>query len=173
MPFQKSERDLIDRGNKSPSPLGTTTFVGLRALDPVIQYAILSGMYGSGLITTLGSSVLSQGASSNTGTILDSLQLSPYRLALVGMSAAAFVKQAYWQLFLSGESLAPSLATLVSFFNTLHSSVNSLLFLATATSAAKYVGEGPESSNFPGTPLAVGQFIPSTSRFHVYHCEAS
>ncbi|OTA59078.1 hypothetical protein K449DRAFT_466793 [Hypoxylon sp. EC38] len=36
--------DLIKRGEKKPTPLGTATFIGLRTLDLPLQHALLSGL---------------------------------------------------------------------------------------------------------------------------------
>ena len=151
-----SEKDLITRGDKTPTPYGTAAWVGLRGLDTFIQYGILSGAVGQGLISILGSSPRVQGPAAETGTPLDALNLSPYRLALLGMSIGSFVKHSFWRLYCAGEPLPVSAAALVAFFNTLFNSANSFLFVTAATSAAKHIGEGPESIHFPGTPLLVG-----------------
>lgn len=148
--------DLINRGDRTPTPLGTATFIGLRGFDMFIQYGILSGAVGAGLLNSLGVSTLTQGPTAETGTPLDRLNLSPYRLALLSMSVGSFVKQAFWRVFLAGEPLSSSSAAIVSFFNTLHNAVNSFVFISSAASAAKYIGEGPESSKFPGIPLLLG-----------------
>ena len=155
----ENPKDLIERGDRTPTPLGTATWVGLRGLDPFLQYGFLSGRIGTGLITAIGSSVLTQGLSSRTGTILDSLELSPYRLALLGMSTGAFVKHAFWRLFTSQEVFPPHVAAIVSAFNSGFDSINSLLFICAATSPARYSGESSISSNFPGTPLILGSSL--------------
>ena len=152
-------RDLIDRADKTPTPFGTATFIGLRGLDVFMQYGILGAGLGSGILSRLGLPILSQGPAAQTGTFFDGLNLSPYRLALVGMSAGSFIKQAFWRILCAGEPMSPSVASLISFFNTICNSANSFLFICASTSAAKYVGEGPESSKFPAAPLIVGSSL--------------
>jgi protein-S-isoprenylcysteine O-methyltransferase Ste14 len=62
--------------------------------------------------------------------------LTPTGLILVLMSAGSAAKQIYWVLFIRQESFPASAASAVSVYNTLVNSVNSLLFLALATSSA-------------------------------------
>ncbi|KAL9060911.1 MAG: hypothetical protein Q9162_000355 [Coniocarpon cinnabarinum] len=160
MSGKKQEGDLIPRGDKRPSPAGTATLLGLRGADPFLQYGILSGAgAATSLITTLGSSVLLQGPAASTGTFLDALNLSPYRLALLGMSGTSFLRHAYWKLFTCQEYFPASAAALVGAFNSVWNSINSLLFICSATSAAKYIGESPRSRDFPGAPLVVGSTV--------------
>ena len=160
MADKKKHLNLIDRSDKTPNPGGTATLLGLRAVDPLIQYGILSNSaVAAGLLTSLGTSALSQGAVSNTGTLLDTLNLSPYRLALLGMAAGSFVKQAFWRLALAGEQMPPAAAALVAALNTVFNGANSLLFICAATSPARLSGESSRSYHFPGLPLVVGSSL--------------
>lgn len=47
--------DYTTRGRKDAHPLGTATFVGLRALDPFVQHSILCHGTGRALIESFGS----------------------------------------------------------------------------------------------------------------------
>jgi len=149
--------DYIDRGKHGHSPLGSTVFVGLRALDPFLQHSLLTGQLGAQLLSTLGTSVMAMGPASNTGyAMIDALKLSPYRLILLGMSTGAAVKQIFWQMAVSREAMPPQSAVGISLFNTIVNSLNSLVFVASATSAAYGRGEGPSWDGWPGAPLRVG-----------------
>ncbi|PNS16517.1 hypothetical protein CAC42_251 [Sphaceloma murrayae] len=145
-----AKSELIARGDKGPSPLGTGLFIGLRSADVLLQYAILRHDWGSRLINLLGSSTLSHGPPSATSTPLDLLGLSPYRLILLSMAAGSAIKQNFWLLALSYEKMAPGSSVAVSAFNTFVNSVNDLLFVCSATSASV------NGEHFPQTPLLMG-----------------
>ncbi|KAJ9629793.1 hypothetical protein H2203_002174 [Taxawa tesnikishii (nom. ined.)] len=152
MPYDDTARkyDNIRRGVKEPSPLGTGLFLGLRSLDPFFQYAILAQGVGSALIRKLGGQTLAHGPPLLTGTFIDRLDLSPYRLILLAMAAGSAVKQNYWLVGISHETFPPSAALMVSAFNTAFNSMNSLLFVCQATSASV------NGEHFPQIPLLVG-----------------
>ncbi|KAF2841185.1 hypothetical protein M501DRAFT_929268 [Patellaria atrata CBS 101060] len=149
--------DLISRGIKKPSPLGTLAFVGLRSLDPFLQYGILARGIGSSLILRLGLKTLPPGLPTNTGTFLDSLGLSPYRAILLGMAIGSAVKQCYWLIFVSQEEFKPSAAIPVAVYNTVFNSLCDLLFTCTATS-----GSLSSNSIFPQAPLIIGTTLYAT-----------
>lgn len=149
--------DLINRGEKKAAFWGTTTFVGLRVIDPFIQHSILARGSGTALIEALGSATIAMGPTSNTGSaFIDNLGLSPYRLILFGMTTAASVKQILWKLFIGEEYMSPGASALVGVYNTLFNAANNLLFICRATSAGYGRGEGPNWEGWPGKPLAVG-----------------
>ncbi|QDS68584.1 hypothetical protein FKW77_000652 [Venturia effusa] len=143
--------DLINRGVKRPTPLGTTLFVGLRALDPLLQYGILAHGVGSTLLAKLGIEQLPAGVATNTGTFIDKLGLSPYRLIILAMAAGSSIKQIYWILGTSEEEFPPGAALSVVAYNTIFNSVNSLAFTTAVASASL-----SSSETFPQTPLLVG-----------------
>lgn len=145
--------NIIKRGVKEPSPLGTGLFVGLRSLDPFLQYGILAKGVGTGLIEKLGLDVLPQGPPVITNTFIDSLGLSPYRLILLAMATGSAIKQNYWLLAISHEAFPASAAASVSAFNTLFNSLNSFFFICSATSASV------NGEYFPQTPLLVGSAL--------------
>lgn len=143
--------DLIARGIKEPSPLGTATFVGLRILDPILQYNILAKGWGSTALHRLGLETLPAGLPTHTGTPIDGLGLSPYRLILLGMAAGTSAKQAWWLCGTSEERFGVGTALAVGAYNTAANALNGLLFTTTAFSASLAGGE-----TFPQPPLVVG-----------------
>lgn len=153
-PEHRKHVDIIQRGIKEPSPLGTTIFVGLRSLDPLLQYGILARGWGSSFLHKIGLSTLPAGLPTNTGTIIDKLGLSPYRLILLAMATGSSLKQIYWLVGLSEERFDPGAALTVVGFNTGANSLNNLLFTTTAFSASLSGNE-----TFPQTPLIVGSIL--------------
>lgn len=122
------QNEFLRRGCYASNPLGTATFIGLRSLDPYLQYQILT--HGSAIVPKLGPTALpSLGASS-----LANLPL-PSRF-LVAMSAGSTIKQVFWLLYLSKEEFVPPTAIAVSIYNSLVNSVMSLLLVTAASSAA-------------------------------------
>lgn len=144
---------LILRGIKQSSPLGTGLFLGLRSLDPVLQYGLLARGIAANAIHKLGGKTLAQGPPVVTNTFLDRLALSPYRLILLGMAAGSAIKQNYWLVGICQEEFPPLSAIEVSVFNTVFNSVNSLLFTCSMTSASV------NGEHFPQTPLLVGSAL--------------
>lgn len=131
--------DHIHRGIKQPSPVGTTTFVGLRALDPLLQYHILAHGLGTGFLARLGLSTvhLSTAVITRTGIkLIDQLGLPLERLLLLGMAVGSAAKHIFWVTYLSEEEFPVGLAVPVSAYNTFCNTLNSLLLLIAATSAA-------------------------------------
>lgn len=150
--IQSSSRDLINRGRKNPTPLGTAIFVGLRSLDPFLQYQILKHGLGTSIITRLGGTLLPIDVPTATGLYpIDALGLSPYRLILLAMAAGSSIKQIYWLVGTSQEEFPPGPAVAVSVYNTLFNSIASLLFTCAATSGSTF-GYG----KFPQLPLIIG-----------------
>lgn len=140
---KKSVADLINRGVKKPNLPGTLTFVGLRSLDPLLQYQLLAGGWGTALLSKLGVAALPLASASPsafaTGIALVDKAVSATglplpSLVLLGMSVGSAAKQIYWLTRLSFEEFPPSAAVPVSFYNSLVNSVNSLLLLAASTS---------------------------------------
>lgn len=154
-----ADEKRIERGDKSRNFPGTLSFVGLRALDPFLQYAILSPANGlaNGLIITLGGSILAQGPASNTGVkTVDWFGLSPYRLIILSMATGSSIKHIIWKAVIGEENMSPKFAGFVGAFNTFFNTMNSLFFINRATSAAEGRGEGPYWPGWPGARLAIG-----------------
>ena len=150
----KKHDNVVTRGDYQSSPLGTGVFVGLRAADPLLQYAILSQNLGASLFHRLGTSALPPGPPLTTGVeLLDRWSLSPYRMVLLAMSVGSTLKQDYWILSLSNEAMPPASATIISVFNSLINSLNSLFFISAKTSASA------NGEHFPQTPLLVGSAL--------------
>jgi protein-S-isoprenylcysteine O-methyltransferase Ste14 len=152
--IEKHPGDLIHRGVKKSNRLGTGLFVGLRALDPFFQYGLLSHSIGSTLLAKVGIQQLPMGLGTNTGTLIDRLGLSPYRLILLGMATGSAMKQIYWILFTGEEEFPPSASIKVSVFNTIGNAINTILFGWAVTSASLSSNE-----TFPQTPLIVGSLL--------------
>ncbi|CAI0646581.1 hypothetical protein COL154_003388 [Colletotrichum chrysophilum] len=171
--------DLIQRGVKRTSVPGILTFVGLRGLDPILQYKLIAGGWGASLLSKLGLNVvLPLTAASNTGiALIDNLNLPLPHLILLGMSVGSFAKQAYWVVSVCAEEFGPSAAVPVSIYNTLVNSANSLLFLAASTSVLA------SPLYFPGTSLpyqavlgsalfGIGMFLETASEEQRKHFKA-
>ncbi|KAJ4409489.1 hypothetical protein N0V82_009450 [Gnomoniopsis sp. IMI 355080] len=166
MPSHKSNGDIIARGVKQSNVVGTTTFIGLRALDPVLQYEILCHGLGSSFLAKLGLSTVPLSAAVVTRTgikLIDQLGLPLERLLLLGMAVGSAAKQIFWLTCTSEEEYPVKSSVLVSAYNTLCNSVNSLLFLTAATSAARWTK--PFTVSVPGTrsrlslPVALGAIL--------------
>lgn len=161
-PYNKN-KDLIRRGVKQPSPLGTASFVGLRALDPLLQYQILAHGLGTGFLARLGLSTvhLSTAVITRTGIkLIDQLGLPLERLVLLGMAVGSAAKQIFWLTYLSQEEFPVKSAVIVSVYNTFCNSFNSLLLLTAATSAAlwtkPFTVPVPGSSSRLSLPVVLG-----------------
>ena len=94
------------------------------------------------------------GLPTNTGTIIDKLGLSPYRLILLAMATGTSLKHIYWLVGLSEERLDSGVAVGVSAYNSMFNSLNDLLFTTSAFSASL-----SGSETFPQTPLIVGSIM--------------
>lgn len=165
-------KDLIARGVKRPSPLGTAAFISLRALDPLVQYQLLARGLGARVLARLGLATLPPGPDAallRTGVPrLDRLGLSHERLLLLGMAAGAAAKHIFWRAYVAEEQFPARAAVAVAGVTTLLNGLNSLLLLAAATSAAA-VGRGaPRGGAVSGAreraprvalPVAVGALL--------------
>ncbi|KAM7216260.1 hypothetical protein V8F06_008379 [Rhypophila decipiens] len=153
-------KDLITRGVYKSNPLGTSTFVGLRALDPLLQFGLLGGSglsWGESILSRLGipaipfidhaltitpdidisSTILFPSSPSLSPTSLGGLLGLPTpRLIIFLMATGSSLKQIFWLLYTSREEFTPSAAITVSVYNTLVNSLASLLLIAIPTSAS-------------------------------------
>ncbi|KAI0387720.1 hypothetical protein F5Y04DRAFT_10281 [Hypomontagnella monticulosa] len=133
--------DLINRGAREPTPWGTLTFVGLRAADVPLQHALHSGL-GASLLANLGlaaSSTLPAASAALLHTGLPALDTlgHPTSALLVLMAVGSAAKQIYWQTYLSFESFPVVPAAAVAAYNTVMNGLNSLLFLALASTSLR------------------------------------
>ncbi|KAF2468017.1 uncharacterized protein BDR25DRAFT_61103 [Lindgomyces ingoldianus] len=146
-------RDLISRGDYTPTPVGKAVFVITRALDPFLQYSILAHGTGTIFLHRLGLRTLHPGLPAPIGVrVIDNLGLSPYRLILLGMAVGSTVKHSLWVTALSGDPLEIKNALIVGALNTIFNSINSYAFLLSAMSAST-------ESTFLQAPLIVGSAL--------------
>ncbi|ORY67206.1 uncharacterized protein BCR38DRAFT_337999 [Pseudomassariella vexata] len=155
--------DLINRGSKKPSPFGTATFIGLRALDIPWQYHLLHNGAAERGLSVVGLPALNYGAAATTGVaLLDKLELSLPRLLLLAMATGSTLKQILWLTVLSQEEFPFSAAVVVGGFNTVFNTVNTLLFTCAYTSSSF---SGPKVSLFGTTlppPVVLGTLAYAT-----------
>jgi protein-S-isoprenylcysteine O-methyltransferase Ste14 len=121
-------KELMSRV-KRPSPLGTSLFIGLRSLDPFLQYGIL----GSGLAAPILNALNVSTVHSSSPLVALELPLKP--LIVLAMAAGTTIKQVYWVAYLSNEEMPTGNSIIISIFNTVFNSANSILSL---TAAAKF-----------------------------------
>ena len=115
-------RDYASR-TKAASPLGTTIFVGIRLMGPVLAYAILARGLGSGMMNALGLQAVSYGAS---GNILG-LAFSQWMVFL--MASGSCFKHIYWILAVSEQEILPGTGIFFGALEVTIDALNSLLFM--------------------------------------------
>ncbi|KAK8153919.1 hypothetical protein IWX90DRAFT_475947 [Phyllosticta citrichinensis] len=155
--------DMIERGRKHPTPLGGSIFIGLRSIEPALQYAILARGVGSAVLQTLHMDALpatTAGLAATTMGVaaIDALGLSPAALILLAMSVGAAAKQAYWRAALTAEEMPPKTAVELSLFNAVSNAVNTLAFCSAGFSSLRYGPlplPGGIASSLPA-PVVVG-----------------
>ncbi|OJD32980.1 uncharacterized protein BKCO1_3400057 [Diplodia corticola] len=149
--FKDRNMDLISRGSYKSTPGGTAIFIGLRALDPLLQYAILAHGLGSNLLDAVGLGARPPPILSlRTGVhLIDVLDLSAPRLALLSMAVGSSLKQIHWLTFLSREEFPAKAALTVGIFNTVVNSINTLAFCSSLLSTANPPHDISESSLAP------------------------
>ncbi|KAK0659482.1 hypothetical protein QBC41DRAFT_307912 [Cercophora samala] len=122
-----SPRDMIPRGNYTPNPAGTLTFIGLRAIEPLLQSYLLSPHSPLlKLLPKLGVAVINPAL----------LGPTPTGEILSWMARLSRLKQAYWAGFIAREPMTPRMAVLVALLEAAANAVNSLLYLLPRTSTA-------------------------------------
>jgi protein-S-isoprenylcysteine O-methyltransferase Ste14 len=150
---ESKSKDLIARGDYTPTPAGKATFFFLRGIEPFLQYSILAHGLGTSLIHRVGLRTLPPGLPAHTGiSLIDGLGLSPYRLILLGMAVGAAVKQNIWLVALSGEPMPVNGAIAVGMFNAVFNTLSTFAFLLTATSASI-------ETDFPQPSLLIGSSL--------------
>lgn len=131
--------DVINRYDKRPSPIGRTLFTLFRALDPVVQYSILSSSF-----PILGLRRLPPGPPLSSPYALG---LSPHRLLLLLMATGSSVKQIMWLHFIDEKRMAPSGALITGgwniFVNSLNTVLSTLPLLSTAGSPSEALSPIP------------------------------
>lgn len=114
---------------KGTSPGGSLVFTLLRLCDIPWQYNLLNGI-GTSLIRYLGGTAIVASSAPAAGL----LGLSPYHTLLVALSASAAARHVYWKLSIADYVFPASIAVVVSSYNTILNTANSLLALWTVTS---------------------------------------
>lgn len=144
------QKDFIRRGSYASNPLGTATFVGLRSLDPYLQYQILT--HGSAIVSKLGLAAVPSLSASSLANLPVASRL------LLAMSTGSAIKQIFWLLNLSREEFVPATAISVSIYNSLVNSIMSLLLVTTASSAtlSTPLVRIPGTAQSVSLPIAVG-----------------
>lgn len=147
-PKSKKQFDLISRGRKNPTPLGTATFIGLRLLDLPWQYHLLHDGAAERFLSFLSLPLLTGSGQAAAATLTTKavgwfapLDLPLPRIIILAMATGSTAKQILWATYLSQEEFPPGAATAVSFYNTLVNSVNSILFVCAATTS--WMSYGP------------------------------
>lgn len=113
---------------KGKSPLGTSTMVALRTLDVFLQYGIIAHGLADPLLALLGvNNVVSDAPAVALGLPLKSL-------LVLAMAAGSALKHDYWAVFVAKEQMPVGTAVLVSLFNTVFNSLNSIFALTAAAS---------------------------------------
>lgn len=132
--MSKRRGDLAERGVQGSSPLGTSTFVGLRAIEPLFQrWLLLTSPLTTTILPTLGfhgpfpPPPANHLTSTNLVTTLG-LDLTPFQTLIFLMSVVAAAKQIFWILTTSKEKMSAPSAVIISIFNTANNMVNTLLF---------------------------------------------
>lgn len=132
----RSNHGIFSREDKSSTPLGTSVFIGLRLVDPLVQYGFLARGWGDPLIRLLGGKPLPL---EGTTTVLG---LPYWRLSLFIMAIATSAKTIFYLVHISKQAMPVRGALFVGILRLVSNSVNTLLFCTTATSAAaRYVGD--------------------------------
>lgn len=125
----KKLQDNVSRV-KASSPLGRSTFIGLRSLDGFWQHALIYRGWGVQLINRLGGTVGSTKSVFNAANG----ELSLYHQLIVAMAFGSGIKQTIHMSYISEQELSAGSGIAISFFNTLFNSVNTLLALWSVTS---------------------------------------
>jgi Protein of unknown function (DUF1295) len=121
-----TKRDNVSR-IKRPSPLGTSVFIGLRSLDIFLQYGILAKGLADPLLNALHVSKVDSPA------VILGLPLKS--LVILLMAVGSSVKQNYALAFLCEQEMPIGSAIMVSVFNTVFNSANSIISLTAAANA--------------------------------------
>lgn len=130
MSKQEGARDMVrGRGERGPSPIGTTIFVGLRALDGfVLQRALQVWDPMPALVSRLGFATPPPPPSGGATLASSDHDLTPFQAVIWAMSIGSAVKQIIWILAVSKEPMYADGAVIISLFNTVVNSFNTLAF---------------------------------------------
>ncbi|KAI9767950.1 MAG: hypothetical protein M1839_004302 [Geoglossum umbratile] len=145
---------------KGPSPFGTALFTGLRLLDPLLQYAIMTRGLGSSLIRLCGAGTVPLAATTNV------LGLAPYQTVMLSLAAGSTISETFWLLYISEQEMPAEQAVFIAAFNTAANSLSTLLSMCTVTSVMNQYGDWKSLLHCPpvvfGTALYVGGVLLQT-----------
>ncbi|KAG7096277.1 hypothetical protein E1B28_003725 [Marasmius oreades] len=158
VPKRNLSHPLIRRNGVPNTFFSRLVFSLSRLADVPLQYQILRYGLGTPTIEALGGQVLLPylPAATQQGAITSFLGLSPYRTVLLAMSVGSMLKQNYWVLRVSRDEMSPFQSIGVGLFNGFMNSLNSLVFLNTATSA---ISTPPEEWDLTSPRLLVGSAL--------------
>jgi hypothetical protein len=88
----KLQDNIVGRGRKESTPLGTTIFCGLRALDPLLQLSLLRSSPLGPYFGRSAAALLTGGSVITTA----GLGLAPFQAVVWGMSVGSAVKHISW-----------------------------------------------------------------------------
>lgn len=122
-------RDMVrGRGERGSSPIGTSIFVGLRLLDGfVLQRALQIWDPMPGLLSRFGIADIPSPAGGLPFNMLGQ-HITPFQAVIWLMSIGSAVKQSIWILGISKEPMYADGAVMISIFNTVVNSFNTLAF---------------------------------------------
>ncbi|KAF8826264.1 hypothetical protein HHX47_DHR5000408 [Lentinula edodes] len=136
-------KGLIRRGFTESTSFARALFVLFQTLDLPLQYAILSGplslaapliyvLGGTPIPPSAGPALLLLSSTTNTG-LLESLS-QIHRAILFAMASGSFAKHTYWVTLISKEPMTAGSSLFVGVLNAIANSMNTILFVNTATS---------------------------------------
>lgn len=128
--------DLVARGQKGRVPLGTAIFVGLRALDPLLQRQLLLHSPLPQLAIRLG--LAPPSAPPTGGLPLAGSGMSPYQTLIWALSIGSAAKHIFWAASIGNEPLYPGAAATIAIFNTAINTLNTLAFDAAGENPAYF-----------------------------------
>jgi protein-S-isoprenylcysteine O-methyltransferase Ste14 len=115
-------------------PCGTAVFIGLRALDPLLQYGIVTYDLGTHILQRLRGSDIPISRVAREAPARD---LPVYRAVLLAMATGSSIKHILWASCQAEETLSPKTAARLALTNTFYNSMNMLLFTTSCTSPSK------------------------------------
>lgn len=135
---------FIARGKYSASPFGTLVFIGLRTFDIFVQTVILTN--GATVLAGWGIPTVKSNFSYDLSPpIALGLGLKP--LMLVAFAAGSTLKQIFWLTVTAGETMSVGTGIMISVFNTVVNSLNSLISLWAGFGLAAAIGASSRNQN--------------------------
>ena len=133
----KQPKDWMDAmlsREKKPSPLGTAIFVGIRAADVALQYGILRQGWGMKLVSVLGGTPVPFATPRDSALV--HLGLGPYPAFVTLMTAVGAAEHIIWAIGIKEYELSPYAAVVISGFEVIVNTANTVLACWSLTSQA-------------------------------------